>query len=209
MRVIEPKVDIITPINGEEILKHLEKVGRVCYKSEEKTTEESAIKFITGIIKRGHEAVIEHFNITVKFTTDRGITHEIVRHRIASYAQESTRYCNYNKDKFGKEISVIKPVNIKEGTKEYEDWLYAMNEAEKSYFTLIEDGCKPQVARSVLPTCAKTEIMVTMNMREWRHFIKLRSSSAAHPDIRILAIDLLKQFKEKIPVIFDDIEVEE
>ena len=220
MRVIEPKVDIITPINGEEILKHLEKVGRECYtyyefyfdgseKSEEKTTEESAIKFITGIIKRGHEAVIEHFNITVKFTTDRGITHEIVRHRIASYAQESTRYCNYNKDKFGKEISVIKPVNIKEGTKEYEDWLYAMNEAEKSYFTLIEDGCKPQVARSVLPTCAKTEIMVTMNMREWRHFIKLRSSSAAHPDIRILAIDLLKQFKEKIPVIFDDIEVEE
>lgn len=208
MRVIEPKVDIITPINGEEILKHLEKVGRVCYKSEEKTTEESAIKFITGIIKRGHEAVIEHFNITVKFTTDRGITHEIVRHRIASYAQESTRYCNYNKDKFGKEISVIKPVNIKEGTKEYEDWLNAMHEVEKSYFTLIEDGCKPQVARSVLPTCTKTEIMVTMNMREWRHFIKLRSSSAAHPDIRILAIDLLKQFKEKIPVIFDDIEVE-
>lgn len=209
MKVIEPKVEIITPINGDEILKHLEQVGRVCYKSEEKTTKESAINFIAGIIKRGHEAVIEHFNITVKFITDRGISHEIVRHRIASYAQESTRYCNYNKDKFGKEISVIKPANIKERTKEYEDWLKAMNEAEKSYFTLIEDGCKPQVARSVLPTCTKTEIMVTMNMREWRHFIKLRSSSAAHPDIRILAIDLLKQFKEKIPVIFDDIEVEE
>ena len=206
MKIIEPKVEIITPINGAEILKHLEQVGRVCYKSEEKTTKESAINFIAGIIKRGHEAVIEHFNITVKFTTDRGITHEIVRHRIASYAQESTRYCNYNKDKFGKEISVIKPINIKEGTKEYEDWLRAMNEAEKSYFTLIEDGCKPQVARSVLPTCTKTEIMVTMNMREWRHFIKLRSSSAAHPDIRILAIDLLKQIKEKILIIFDDID---
>ena len=209
MKIIEPKVEIITPINGDEILKHLEQVGRVCYKSESKIDEDSAEKFVSAIIKRGHNAVIEHFNITVKFTTDRGISHEIVRHRIARYAQESTRYCNYNKDKFGKEISVIKPINIKEGTKEYEDWLRAMNEAEKSYFTLIEDGCKPQTARAVLPTCAKTAIMVTMNLREWRHFIKLRSSNAAHPDIRILAIDLLKQFKEKIPVIFDDIEVEE
>lgn len=209
MRIVEPKVEIITPINGDEILKHLEKVGRVCYKSENLIADESAEKFVAGIIKRGHEAVIEHFNVTVKFTTDRGITHEIVRHRIASYAQESTRYCNYNKDKFGKEISVIKPVDIKEGTKEYEDWVNAMKNSEASYFALIEDGCKPQVARSVLPTCAKTEIMVTMNMREWRHFIKLRASKAAHPDIRILAIDLLKQFKEIIPVIFDDIEVED
>lgn len=209
MRIVEPKVEIITLVNGNEILKHLEKVGRVCYKSENLIADESAEKFIVGIIKRGHESVIEHFNITVKFTTDRGITHEIVRHRIASYAQESTRYCNYNKDKFGKEISVIKPINIKEGTKEYEDWLNAMKYAETSYFALIEDGCKPQVARSVLPTCAKTEIMVTMNMREWRHFIKLRASKAAHPDIRNLAIALLKQFKERIPVIFDDIEVED
>ena len=209
MKIIEPKVEIITPINGDEILKHLEQVGRVCYKSESKIDEDSAEKFVSAIIKRGHNAVIEHFNITVKFTTDRGISHEIVRHRIASYAQESTRYCNYNKDKFGKEISVVKPVNIEEGTKEYEDWIKAMMCAETSYMTLINDGCKPQTARAVLPTCAKTEIMVTMNLREWRHFIKLRSSSAAHPDIRILAINLLKQFKEKIPVIFDDIEVEE
>ena len=152
-----------------------------------------------------------HKRYCYKFVMDRGGSQSVERHRGVwgiSYAQESTRYCNYNKDKFGKEISVIKPVNIKEGTKEYEEWLKAMNEAEKSYFTLIEDGCKPQVARSVLPTCTKTEIMVTMNMREWRHFIKLRSSSAAHPDIRVLAIDLLNQFKEKIPVIFDDIEVE-
>lgn len=208
MRIIEPKVEIITPISGEEILKHLESVGRVCYKSEEKITEDSAKAFIANMIKRRHEAVIEHFNITVKFTTDRGITHEIVRHRIASYAQESTRYCNYNKDKFGKEISVIKPVYIEEGTVEYEDWLRAMTCAETSYFRLIEDGCKPQTARSVLPTCTKSEIMVTMNLREWRHFIKLRSSKAAHPDIRILVIELLKQFKSAIPVIFDDIEVE-
>ena len=208
MKIIEPKVEIITPINGEGILKHIEKVGRVCYKSESNIDDSSAEKFVSGIIKRGHEAVIEHFNITVKFTTDRGVSHQLVRHRIASYAQESTRYCNYSKEKFGDEISVVKPVDIKEGTKEYEEWIRAMMCAETFYMSLINTGCKAQTARSVLPTCTKTEIMVTMNLREWRHFIKLRSSKASHPDIRVLAIDLLNQFKEKIPVIFDDIEVE-
>lgn len=205
MKIIEPKVEIITPINGKEILEHIERVGRVCYKSENNITEESAEKFVAGIVRRGHEAVIEHYNITVKFTTDRGITHEIVRHRIASYAQESTRYCNYSKDKFSNEITVIKPVDIKEGTPEYVDWLAAMEAAEKFYFALLADGCKPQTARSVLPTCTKTEIMVTMNLREWRHFIRLRGAEAAHPDIRILALDLWKQFREQIPVIFDNI----
>lgn len=209
MRIVEPKVEIITPIHGQEILHHIEQVGRVCYKSENNITEGSAEKFVGGIIKRGHEAVIEHYNITVKFTTDRGITHEIVRHRIASYAQESTRYCNYSKDKFSNEIAVIRPVDIKEGTKEYQDWKEAMESAEKFYFALLADGCKAQTARSVLPTCTKTEIMVTMNLREWRHFIRLRAVSVAHPDIRILAVDLWKQFKEQIPVIFDDIEIEE
>ena len=208
MKIIEPKVEIITPINGEEILEHIEKVGRVWYKSESNIDDTSAEKFVSAIIKRGHEAVIEHSNITVKFTTDRGVSHQLVRHRIASYAQESTRYCNYSKEKFGDEISVVKPVDIKEGTKEYEEWVRAMMCAETFYMSLINTGCKAQTARYVLPTCAKTEIMVTMNLREWRHFIKLRSSKAAHPDIRVLAIDLLNQFKEKIPVIFDDIEVE-
>ena len=209
MKIIEPSVEIITLINGEEIIKHLEKVGRVCYKSEDKISDESAKKFISGIVKRGHEAVIEHFNITVKFVTDRGISHEIVRHRIASYAQESTRYCNYSKDKFCNEITVIKPVELKYEDDAYLDWRDGCELAEKVYFAMIDSGCKPQTARSVLPTCTKTEIMVTMNIREWRHFIKLRSSKAAHPDIRILAIDLLKQFKSKIPVLFDDIIMEE
>lgn len=209
MRIVEPKVEIITEFNGEEVLKHIEKVGRCCYKSENRITDDSAKVFVENIIKRGHEAVIEHFNITVKFITDRGITHEIVRHRIASYAQESTRYVNYSKDQFGSEISVVKPVDIEFGTKEYTNWEQAMLNAEASYFTLLDRGCSPQVARSVLPTCTKTEIMVTMNLREWRHFIKLRASKAAHPDIRILAIDLLKQFRERIPVVFDDLEVED
>lgn len=209
MKIVEPKVEIITPINGDEILKHIEKVGRVCYKSEQNITDESADKFVAGIIKRGHESVIEHFNITVKFTTDRGISHEIVRHRIASYAQESTRYCNYSNDKFNKEISVIKPVDLDYMSDAYLDWYGGCMGAERTYFKMISRGCTPQVARSILPTSTKTEIMVTMNLREWRHFIKLRSSKAAHPDIRFLAIDLLKQFKNNIPVIFNDIEVEE
>lgn len=209
MKIVAPKAEIITPIDGKAILSHIEQVGRVCYKSEDKISEDSAEKFVGGIIRRGHEAVIEHFNITVKFTTDRGITHEIVRHRIASYAQESTRYCNYAKDKFCNEISVIRPVDICEGTKEYEDWVSAMEAAEKFYFALLSDGCKPQTARSVLPTCTKTELMATMNLREWRHFIKLRAAASAHPDIRVLAKDLLRQFQEQIPVIFDDIEIEE
>ena len=214
MRIVEPIVEILTDINGEEILKHIERVGRVCYKSEDKITDTSAKKFVEMIIKSGHEAVIEHFNITVKFVTDKGISHEIVRHRIASYAQESTRYVNYSKDKFGNEITVIKPSHISskdvngnyDGS--YEDWYIGCRTAEDSYFKLIADGCKPQTARSVLPTCTKTEIVMTTNLREWRYFLRLRTSKAAHPDIRIIAIDLLNKFKAMIPVVFDDINVE-
>ena len=207
MRIIEPSVKIITPIDGPAILKHIEQVGRVCYKSEDKITEESAEKFVAGIIRRGHEAVIEHFNITVKFITDRGISHEIVRHRLASYAQESTRYCNYGQERFGNEIAVIKPLNIPNDGITFDIWERAVAKAEKEYFRLLEVGCKPQTARSVLPTCTKTELMMTANLREWRHFIRLRGEKDAHPDIWILAKDLLRQLKEQIPVVFDDLEV--
>ena len=207
MRIIESKVEIITPIDGQAILKHIEQVGRVCYKSEDKITTDSAKMFVAGLIRKGHEAMIEHFNITVKFITDRGISHEIVRHRLASYAQESTRYVNYSKDKFGNEITVIKPSEIEEYSVAYDLWEQACMQAENKYFQMIGSGCKPQVARSVLPTCTKTELVMTANLREWRHFIKLRGSAAAHPDIRILAKDLLTQLKEQIPVVFDDLEV--
>jgi thymidylate synthase (FAD) len=209
MKIVEPSVEILTDINGDEILKHIERVGRVCYKSEDKITDNSAKKFVEMIIKNGHEAVIEHFNITVKFITDRGISHEIVRHRIASYAQESTRYVNYSKDKFGSEITVVKPTHISNYDESYDDWFEGCKMAEESYFKLISDGCKPQTARSVLPTCTKTEIVMTTNLREWRHFLRLRTSKAAHPDIRVIAIDLLNKFKSMIPVVFDDINVEE
>lgn len=206
MRIIEPSVEILTPIDGEAILKMLEAVGRTCYKSEDKIHEGSAEKFISNIVKRGHEAVIEHYNITVKFICDRGVTHEIVRHRLASYCQESTRYCNYANDKFNGEITVIKPMFFEVGTDGWELWHDACAMAEKFYFDLLDFGCTPQEARAVLPNSLKTELVMTANIREFRHFFNLRCSKAAHPQMREVANMLLREFKERIPVLFDDIE---
>lgn len=206
MRIIEPSVEILTPIDGEAILKMLEAVGRTCYKSEDKIQEGSAEKFISNIVNRGHEAVIEHYNITVKFICDRGVTHEIVRHRLASYCQESTRYCNYANDKFNGEITVIKPMFLEVGTDGWELWHDACAMAEKFYFDLLDFGCTPQEARAVLPNSLKTELVMTANIREFRHFFNLRCSKAAHPQMREVANMLLREFKERIPVLFDDIE---
>ena len=196
----------MSPIDGNDILCKIEKIGRVCYKSENNISDESAKKFIGNIIASGHESVIEHASITVKFICDRGVSHEIVRHRIASYSQESTRYCNYSKDKFGNELTLIKPCFWDEGSKEYQLWLDSMAILEKNYMELLACGAKPQEARSILPNSLKTEIVVTMNLREWRHFFKLRTSERAHPQMREVALMVLKEFKSRIPVIFDDIE---
>lgn len=206
MRIIEPSVEILTPIDGEAILKMLKSVGRTCYKSEDKIQEGSAEKFIFNIVKLGYEAVIEHYNITVKFICDRGVTHEIVRHRLASYCQESTRYCNYANDKFNGEITVIKPMFLEVGTDGWELWHDACAMAEKFYFDLLDFGCTPQEARVVLPNSLKTELVMTANIREFRHFFNLRCSKAAHPQMREVANMLLREFKERIPVLFDDIE---
>ena len=208
MRIVEPSVEFITPLNKEELYKKIELCGRVCYKSEDKITEDSAEKFIRNVIKRGHESVLEHASVTCKLTVDRGVTHETVRHRIASYSQESTRYCNYGQERFGNNISVTKPVEIIEGSAAMNIWLNAMEYAEKAYFALLNEGCKPETARSVLPTCTKSEIVATMNIREWRHFIKLRAAKDAHPDIQVAAKAILKEFREKIPVFVEDIELE-
>lgn len=208
MHVVLPSIEIIDNIDGDKIIKKIEKIGRVCYKSEEKITEDSAKKFISNIIKNGHESVIEHETITVRVICDRGVSHEIVRHRIASYSQESTRYCNYCNEKFGKELTVIKPTFWTEDSKEYKVWMEMMNEIEKKYNMLIEMGAKPQEARSILPNSLKTEIIMTMNLREWRHFFKLRVSLRAHPQMKEVASMILKKFKEDIPVFFDDIVAE-
>lgn len=170
MKVIEPKVEFISVIDGKAILKQIEQCGRVCYKSEDNIAAGTAEKFVANIIKRGHEAVLEHFSFSVKFTCDRGVSHEIVRHRAASYCQESTRYCNYSNDKFGSEITVIKPLYLEPGTLGYDAWFMACQTAEGAYFDLLDWGCSPQEARAVLPNSLKTEIIMTANLREYRHF---------------------------------------
>lgn len=205
MKIIKPDVQFITPVDGAIILKRLEQCGRVCYKSEDKITEGSAEKFVAGIIKRGHEAVLEHCSFTVKFICDRGVSHEIVRHRMASYCQESTRYCNYGKGKFGEEITVIEPCFWNENSDEMCEWRSAMRVAESHYFSLLQFGATPQEARSVLPNSLKTEVVMTANIREWRHFLKLRCSPAAHPQMREVALILLDKVHALIPVCFDDI----
>lgn len=205
MKIVAPSVEILTPISGIDILKHIEACGRICYKSEDKITEDSCKQFVRNIIKRGHEAVLEHYNITVKFICDRGVTHEIVRHRLASYCQESTRYCNYSQGKFGEECTFIKPCFWEEGSEQYNLWKNAMNDCENNYFDLLSSGATPQEARDVLPNSLKTEIVMTANLREWRHFLKLRTSFAAHPQMREVATMLLKELKWQIDIVFDDI----
>ena len=233
MKLIRASYEILTPINGEEILKQVELAARTCYKSKDKIEyhkeqifgkiEEfatSAKVLIPKLIQRGHEAMLEFGgNITVKFICDRGVSHELVRHRLASFAQESTRYCNYSKDEH---IQFIIPNNLKwqEGicTKNtysyinlghdgHNTWLNAMLDAEERYNILIKKGQSPQQARSVLPNSLKTEINVSANIREWRHIFKLRTSKAAHPDMRALMCPLLDEFKQKIPIVFDDITI--
>ncbi len=157
----------------------------------------------------GNCAMIEHSSLSVKFTVDRGVSHELVRHRIASFAQESTRYCNYSKDKFDNGITFIKPFFFEEESKGYLHWLSAMEKCEDSYITLVNEGATPQEARSVLPNSTKTEITITANYREWRAFFKLRTAKAAHPQMVQVTRPLLKELKTRLPIIFDDIEVEE
>lgn len=209
MKIIKPSYEILTDIStgGIKELQFVEKIGRICYKSEDKITKdgESSKKFVAMLINRGHEAMIEHSSLSVKFIVDRGVSHELVRHRIASFAQESTRYCNYAQDKFGKEITVIKPVFLEEGTEKYTEWMNACLYVESCYFDLLELGATPQEARSVLPNSTKTEITITANYREWRNFFKLRTANAAHPQMTEITRPLLDELKPKLPIIFDDI----
>ena len=225
MNILKAGFEILTPISegGIKELKHIEKIGRVCYKSEGKITEngESAKKFVKMLIDRGHEAMIEHSSLSVKFVVDRGVSHELVRHRIASFAQESTRYVNYSLEKFGNEINVIdirngidldnKMKNMDSDTISaiMNEWCLAMEDAEKHYMKMIELGATPQIARSVLPNSTKTEITISANYREWRNFFKLRVPNTAHPQMREVTIPLLKELKRRLPIIFDDIEIEE
>ena len=219
MRILKPQHVIIgkDQIEGHKILKHIEKIARTCYKSEDLINDESAEKMIKKLIKLNHLAMIEHASVWVLFTCDRGVTHEIVRHRVASYAQESTRYVNYSKDKFGNEIGYIdiaggialdtkmKDLPVETIDAIISEWNQACIDAEKHYMKMLELGATPQIARSVLNNSTKSDINVTMNLREWRHFFELRCDSPAHPQMRELVIPLLKEMSEVIPIVFDDL----
>ena len=207
MKIIEPAVELVDDFDAAAIMRKLERAGRVCYKSEGNITNDSAEKFIRGIIKRGHESVIEHASVSFKIICDRGVTHELVRHRVASYSQESTRYCDYGAGKFGGELTFIRPCFWSEDDENYRLWLRSMELAEKNYLAMRANGAKPEEARSILPNSLKTEIFVTMNLRELRHFLKLRMSPKAHPQMRQVALKIFAILREKLPAIFDDLEI--
>lgn len=218
MKLIRPYYEILTFPNISELWK-IESTGRVCYKSEGAQTGNTYKQFFKNIINRGHEAVLEHSLITVKFICDRGVSHELVRHRLVSICQESSRYCNYSKDKFDNQLTFIIPswtcINEGEYTKkdceeicmsdDIAKWFITMATAEETYKVLIEQGWPPEHARSILPNSLKTEVVMSTNIREWRHILKLRTSKKAHPQMRELMTPLLKEFKEKVPELFEDI----
>lgn len=216
MRTVEASVEFINPPEYAVVLDTIEKVGRTCYKSEHLITEDSAEDFVRRLIKRGHEAMIEHGSVTLRFINDRGVSHEEVRHRIASFGQESTRYCNYSKDKFDGEVTYIdieRGMELDEKVRQlpYEVkleiirvWMQACLDAERHYMRMLELGATPQIARSVLNNSTKTELCITMNFREWRHFIRLRNDPAAHPQMREVAQQSLDMLSEKYPVFFEE-----
>lgn len=210
MKIVKPEFNItaLTEADPIRLMRHLEAMGRICYQSEGAITEDSYKQFLKNIIQRGHEAVLEHATVTAVVTCDRGVSHEIVRHRIASYCQESTRYCNYSKGKFGEEITVIEPCFWKESDPEYAAWLNICSKAEDAYFDLLLSGATPQEARSVLPNSLKTQIAITMNIREWRHFFRLRCSPAAHPQMAEVAKLGLIEMYDYFPVLFKDVYLE-
>lgn len=209
MKIIEPSFKIESALDGVSALKHIERCGRVCYKSEHNLTDDSYKKFIKSVIDRGHGSVLEHYSFTIRFICDRGVSHEMIRHRHSAYSQESTRYCNYTMEKFGNEITVIRPYFFGNNTLLFDIWESTCLVAEKGYFDLLKNGATAQEARSVLNNSTKTELVVTTTFREWREIFKLRTSPAAHPQMREVMIPTLKAAQEMFPIVFDDIEVKD
>ena len=204
----KPSFEILTPISkgGEEELRFIESVARTCYKSESTGDISDTARFVDNLIKRGHLAMLEHLSLSVKFVTDRCVTHEMVRHRMASFAQESTRWCNYAKDKFGAEIRLIEP-DFSKAKDPHAAKLHfdlTVKTAEHTYLYLInEQGLSPQIARRCLPHCLKSEIVITANYREWMHILQLRTAPDCDPEIRVVMCGLLLKLREELPIIFD------
>ena len=201
MNIIKPYVELIHPI-PDNVLQHIELCGRVCYKSEDKITEDSAERFVKGLIARGHESVLEHYSVSIRMACDRGVSHELIRHRIASYSQESTRYVRYGNKTGG--VTYIEPCFLDPKSPGYTAWKVACQFAEIQYQAMLDNGCTPQEARAVLPNSLKTEVVVTMNLRAWRHFFSLRLDTSAHPQMREVAQIALDILSEHIAVVFDE-----
>jgi thymidylate synthase (FAD) len=200
MKIVQPSATLLFSTAEPQLL--IERCGRVCYKSESQAAPGTDEKLVRFLLERHHESVIEHAGATILVVCDRGVTHEIVRHRLASYSQESTRYCNYGSEKHGGEIAVIKPPGLTEETEPH--WRAAVDVAERAYLAMIVAGVSPQIARSVLPTCLKTEIAITMNFREWRHFLRLRLAPAAHPQMREVAAMIRDLLLPLAPAVFEE-----
>lgn len=210
MKIINPSYTILRPcaldaVARKDALHAIADAARTCYKS----TGTDDATLVAQLVRSGHEAMLEHYSISVRFVVDRGVSHEIVRHRLASYAQESTRYCNYGNTKFGNDITFVQPEVFEEGSARYEIWRDACEAAEWAYFALRKDGATPELARDVLPMSLKTELVMTANLREWRHFLALRAvgtTGKPHPQIRQVALPLLHELAEWIPEVFSDLD---
>ncbi len=205
MKIVNPYIEV-EKIDGIDIMKRIEKACRTCYRSEGSITEDSYKKLLKNCITRGHESVLEHEKITVRMYADIGVYKDLTRHRIASFSIESTRYCNYGKDKFDNEIKFIKPCNIEKGTKLYENWEKACQDIEKNYLQMAELGATPDQMRMILPHSTASEIVMTANIREWKHILSLRTTNHVHPSVRQIMIPLLIYFQKEMPEIFESVE---
>lgn len=208
MKIIEPSHIFVTPISGkyaDQMLSQIERAARTCYKSE--CSAEGPGAFVRKLAQvRKHESVVEHASASIRFVCDRGVSHELVRHRLAAFSQESTRYCNYSNEKFGKELTFIRPCFWPTDSQAYYRWELACQQAEDHYLTLLKWGVSPQEARSVLPNSLKTELVMTCNLREWRHVLNLRCAKNAHPQMRQLMLPVLADFQCHLPELFDDLQ---
>lgn len=204
MQIVDPYIQV-EKVDGTQIMKNIERACRTCYRSEGKITEESYKTLLKNCITRGHESVLEHEKITIRMYCDLGVYKDITRHRIASFSIESTRYCNYGKDKFGNELKFIKPCNMEEGTELYKLWEDACENIEKDYIEMSNLGALPDQLRMILPHSIAAEVTMTANIREWKHILSLRASNHTHPSIRQLMIPLLLHFKQIMPEIFENV----
>ena len=204
MRLVEPWIKVEN-FDGVKIMKRIERACRTCYRSEDKISEESYKNLLTNCLNRGHESVLEHEKITVRIYSDIGTYKDLTRHRFASFSVESTRYCSYNKDKYGNEIAVVNPVYI-EDKEVFETWKKAIEDMEKAYMKMKELGASTDMCREILPHSTAAEYTMTANIREWKHILELRTTNHVHPAIRQVLIPLLLLFKEQMPKIFGVIE---